>query len=311
MITPAQTRPNRAAFGVMLIIASVLMMSIQDASFKLFSGDLSLWQIFTLRGLCALPLFFMLTRLPGQPRKLWRPSWQKWALLRALFLTLMFIAMYISIPFISLATFAAGIYTSPIFITLMSAFMIGEPVSKRGWLAIMLGFSGVLIVLQPGSDAFSLWAILPLLAGFLYALSNITTRSKCQDIPPAVLAFSLNSALLLAGIVLSGLMLWWQPTAEIVRAHPYLFSSWLDFADMGRVEWGFIAVAAVFVIAIAMGLAGAYQSANPSTIATFDYTYLIFMVLWDYLFFTTTPTQSTLFGILLIIGSGLLVVRRR
>jgi len=142
--------------GITLIVVAVFMMSIQEALFKLFSADLSLWQIFTLRGLLALPLLFIIALVQGHRRSVWREALSKWPLLRSLLMTLMFIAMYSAIPFLNLSTAAAGIYTAPVFVTLMSAYMIGESVGIRGWIAIVVGFRGVVVILQTGSDAFSL-----------------------------------------------------------------------------------------------------------------------------------------------------------
>ena len=282
-------------------------MSIQDALFKYFSADLSLWQVFTLRGLFALPLLFIVALVQGQQRKIWSSALRKWPLLRSLFMTLQFIAFYSAIPFLSLSAVAAGIYTGPVFVTLLSAYAIGEPVGARGWIAIAIGFTGVLVILQPGTDAFTFWTVLPVLGGFFYALTNVTTRSKCQTVPVAALSLSLNLALLLTGAVLSCVMLFWQPASELVSSFPYLFGGW---SAVGTSEWIVIALLAVLVVAIGMGLADAYQSAPPSIVATFDYSYLIFVAIWDYLVFSTAPNGTTVFGMLLIITAGLLVIRR-
>lgn len=291
----------------MLIVAAVFMMSVQDAVFKYFSADLSLWQIFTLRGLLTLPLFLAVALVQGRPRSLWSDALQPWPLLRSLFMTLMFISFYSAIPFLGLSTVAAGIYTAPIFITLLSAYAIGEPVGARRWIAVVLGFAGVLFILQPGTDAFSLWTVLPVLGGFFYALTNVTTRSKCQSVPSTALSLSLNLALLLTGIVFSGAILLRQPADELVGSFPYLFGGW---SAIGTSEWAAIALLAVLVVAIQMALAGAYQSAPPSIVATFDYSYLIFAAIWDYLFFSIVPSGMTAFGMVLIVTAGAMVIRR-
>ena len=143
--------------------------------------------------------------------------------------------------------------------------------------------------------------------GFLYALSNITTRSKCQAVSPAALALSLSLALLVAGIVISSILLFWQPANELTHSYPFLFSNW---SVIGASEWGVILLLAGLTAAIGMTLAAAYQSALPATVATFDYSYLIFMALWDTLFFSTSLDGKAAIGILLIISAGLLVMRR-
>jgi drug/metabolite transporter (DMT)-like permease len=303
-------RPDKVARGVTLIITAVFMMSIQEALFKFFSDDMSLWQIFTLRGLLTLPLFVILAFYLGQQRTMWSGAVQKWPLLRSAFMTAQFIATYAAIPFLSLSTVAAGVYTAPLFVTLLSAYAIGEPVGRRGWFAIALGFAGVLVILQPGTDAFTLWTILPVLGGFFYALTNVTTRAKCQNVPLVAIALSLNLALLFAGAVLSAVMFIWQPAGELVSAtpSPYLFGNW---SAVSPLVWAMVAVLAALVVAIQIALAGAYLSAPPAIIATFDYSYLVFVAIWDYLIFSTAPNAATIIGILLIITAGFLVIRRR
>ncbi len=303
----AQARPQRVAFGVTLIIAAVFGMSVQDALFKLFSADMSLWQIFTLRGLLALPLFFLLALVLRPKRNILIGALRKWPLVRSLLMTVMFMAFYAAMPFLNLSTVATGIYTAPIFVTLLSAFVVGEPVGARGWVAIAIGFLGVLVILQPGTDAFSLWAMLPLFGGFSYALANIVTRTRCQHVPLPEMSLSLNLMMLLAGVVLSLCLLIWQPVGGLASAFPYLFDGW---TTLGPLQWLVLALLAVFVVVIGMGLAGAYQSAPSSLIATFDYSYLVFAALWDLLIFSTVPTATTALGIILIMGAGLLVLRR-
>ncbi len=283
------------------------MMSVQDALFKHFSNDLSLWQIYSLRGLIALPLFFILALIQGQHKNLWGHALRKWSLVRALFMTLMLTSFYAAIPFLSLSTIAAGFYTSPVFVTLLSAFALREPVGSRGWIASFMGFSGVLFILQPGGDAFTFWTVVPVLGGFFYALSNITTRSKCQNEPVTALSLSVSLVLLLMGIVMSVVILLWQPVDELTSRFPYLLSNW---SEVSQLNWLIITLLAALLVGIGMALAGAYQAARPSTVATFDYSYLIFAALWDYLFFATIPSVLTAFGMMLIICAGLLVTRR-
>ena len=131
---------ERLALGVALIVGAVFLMSIQDAVFKLYSADLSLWQLFAARGLMTLPIFLVLAWVVRAPIATWREALTTWPLIRGVFMTLQFMAFYAAIPFLNLSTVAAGIYTGPIFITLLSARALGEPVPTSGWVAIALGF---------------------------------------------------------------------------------------------------------------------------------------------------------------------------
>ena len=293
-------RPQNIFRGVTLIILTVFAISVQDVIFKLFSSTLTLWQIFTIRALIALPLFFVLVRMQGLQTTALPLAFQKWPLLRSFFMTLTFMAFYAAIPFLSLSTIGASMSIAPIFVTLLSAFVIREPVGWMGWVAVLIGFAGVLVLLQPGSDAFSFWALLPLVGALFYAMAHIIMRSKCQDVPLSAMALSLN-------LVMSVLFFLWQPQSEMANAYPYIFGNW---SSVGITGWLVLGLLAVLVIIIGMGMAGAYQAAPPSIISTFEYGYLVFVVFWDILFFDTSPTPLKLIGMGLIIAAGLLVLTR-
>jgi drug/metabolite transporter (DMT)-like permease len=307
LVATAQYRPDRTALGVTLVVAAVFLMSIQDAVFKQFSTELRLWQIFTLRGVFAVPLVLIAAVVTGKLGEVWGGAIQTWSVIRTSTMVLMLIMMYVAYPFLSLSVVAAGLYTAPVFVTLLSAFAINEPVGIRGWFAIGLGFVGVLVILQLGTDAFSYWALLPVVSGFLYASSNVITRSKCQSVTPAALALSLQTGFLLAGILFSLVLLYRPQSTALINAAPFVFGAW---SEVGTVEWLLVAGLAVLAIAISMALARAYQSARPSVVATFDYSYLVFVVAWDFLFFATPPTGTTLAGIALIVSAGMLALRR-
>lgn len=306
-IDNAETRPQNVARGITFIVVTMFITSIQDVVFKLFSSELTLWQIFALRGMLALPLLFAVAWMQGMRRSVLIHALQKWPLLRAFFMTLLFLAFYGAIPFVSLSTVGAANYIAPIFVTLLSAYVINEAVGCRGWFAVFMGFAGVIILLQPGSDAFSPWTLLPVSGAIFYALAHVITRTKCQGVPLAAMALSLKLVMMTAGLIVSGILLVWQPGEELVRAYPYIFDEW---SPVGTSEWLVLGVLAIFSVVIGMGLAGAYQAAPPSVVATGEYCYLVFVAVWDYYFFATSPTVASVLGMLLIVGAGLMVLRR-
>ena len=95
-------------------------------------------------------------------------------MLRAIFITMTFLAFYSAIPFLSLSTLGAANYIAPVFVTLLSAYVIREAVGPTGWLGVLVGFTGVIVLLQPGSDAFSPWACL------LYTSPSPRDRQKSR-----------------------------------------------------------------------------------------------------------------------------------
>ena len=293
---------------IALITGAVFLMSFQDAVVKLASAGLPLWQLNVLRGGLALAVLWGLAAWEGEARALWRGALRPWNLLRGLLLALMYLFLYAAVPVLSLPAIGAAFYTGPLFITLLSAALIGEPVGRRGWIAVAIGFAGVLVMLRPGSDAFSPAILLPVLGGLSYALSAITTRSRCQEDTPQALAASVNIMLLTTGGLAIGGLALWQPDAARIAAYPFLLEPW---AAMAAADWGMIAVLAGLLVLIGVGLAGAYRDAPPNVVATFDYSYLLFAALWSFALFGETPDGPTLAGMALIVLGGGLAARRK
>lgn len=303
--TPVNTRNDRTLFGVAMIVIAVFLMSFQDAVIKLASTDLSLWQIFVIRSLIAMPVLLLIALASGSADRL-LPRSPAWSLLRSLLLVAMYVCIYAAVPVLSLSVVAAAFYTGPVFITVLSVLIAGEPVGSRRWSAVMIGFIGVLVILQPGADGFTFIAVLPVLSGLFYALAAITTRMKCLGETPMSLALSLNVALFGVGALASIAILAWQPTEVEAGAYPFMLGHW---AVMGNREWLVVALLAVLIVGIGITLAQAYQAAPPVVVATFDYSYLVFAGIWSYAIFSEPPTAATVLGMLLITGAGLMTVR--
>ena len=302
----AVQRPNHVARGAALIVFAVFLMAFQDAVIKYASADLPLWQIYVLRSAMALPALAGIAALAGRPAGTLARGLAPWPLIRAAALVAMYVSMYAALPVLHLSTLAAGLYVGPLFITLLSALTIGERVSPRGWLGVSIGFCGVILILRPGSDAFSPFVLLAVLSGFFYAVAAILTRSKCQDDGPVALAVSLNMALLAMGIVASLAIFAWNPAPAEVAVYPFLLSPWVG---MDAADWTLVATLAALILGIGVGLAAAYQSAPPVVVATFDYSYLIFASVFGYLVFAEVPDWQTVAGMATIAGAGLVVVR--
>ncbi len=303
-----EVRPQNIARGVMLILAAAFTISVQDVIFKLFSSELTLWQIFALRGVLAVPMVLTVSWVQGVQRGIVSAAFGRWPLLRSVLITMTFLAFYAAIPFLSLSTVGAANYIAPIFVTLLSAYVIGEAVGLRGWLGVLLGFAGVIVLLQPGTDAFSPWALLPVMGAAFYAMAHITTRAKCQNTPLAAMTLALNLIMLLAGVIVSSVLFLLKPEGEVAKAFPYIFGMW---SAVETTDWLVLALLAGLAIIIGMMLAGAYQAAPPSTVSTFEYSYLAFVALWDILFFDMAPTITSTAGMILIVAAGLLVLQRR
>jgi drug/metabolite transporter (DMT)-like permease len=298
-----EARPDRTALGIGLILGSVLIMAFADSMVKLVSADLTLWQIFFARSLIGIPIMIALLLITGARLK---PRMPLWIFIRSALLVLTWLVYYASLPVLSLSVAAVAIYTNPIMTALLSAALIGEPVTGRQWGGVLLGFFGVIAILKPGTDAFTWFTLLPILAAAFYSLAMVLTRSKCRDEAPLTLGFALHGSFLVTGLIATLALALLSLGAEAKAAFPFLLGDW---APMGMREWGLMALLAVLSAAYFVGVARAYQIAAPSIIATFDYAYLLSAALWGFVFFAEKPDALTLGGMILITVAGLTVAR--
>lgn len=292
--------------GIPLVVAAVLLMSLQDALFKFVSGDIALWQVFVLRGAVATLLLLAFIPLMGGNRSTWTAAIRPWVLLRSTLFAMMFVSFYAAIATVDLAVVAAGYYTSPIFIVLLSAALTSDRIKPLGWCAVLLGFLGVLIILRPVSVDFDPVTVLPIFSAICYAFAAIIVRTKCQNENPISLVVSLNLVMMTTGMAATFVLLVLSPSSTVISGQPFLSGGWLWLDGW---SWGVIAALAFLMVISAYLLVKAYQVTAPSIVATFDYSYLIFATMWGYLIFSETPDAFTIIGMGCIAGAGLISAR--
>ena len=299
-------RQDNVALAVSAIAFAVFTLSLGDALIKHISVSFTLWQIFVIRSALALPVVVAI--LVTQSRSIsFMPRHPWWTALRSLMLSTMWLSYYVSLQHMNFSVAAAVYYTLPLFIALFSNLFLGDQVGRRGWLAIMIGFSGMLLMLRPQTDDFSPYVLLPLLSANLYALAMIITRSKCRLEEPLVLSIALNVSFIVTGLAATIVLWLWAPSDATVLAYPQLLGQW---TVMGQNEWLAMALLAIAVIIGSVFTAYAYQSGPSSIVGTFDFTYLAFAVIWGMLFFGEFPDYISVMGMILIAIAGILTVWR-
>lgn len=306
MTDATATRPDRIALGIGLILTSTVFTALQDAMFKTAAADVTLWQIYLMRSVFLIPALLVIAGAAGNGVRNLRAAFGLWPVLRAGLFLCMYMALYASIPALPLAVVAAGIYTAPLFVAGLSAAVLGKPVGPVGWLAIALGFAGVLVILRPGSEAFSGMALVPVLGGFFYALSALATRGRLREVAPVALALALGFVLLAVGMVVSLGLYLWPLDGETVQVSPFVFSGW---GGLTAPVWWFVAVLAALMVGNGLVLPAAYQLAPSVMIATFDYCYLIWAALFGLWLFGEVPDWQTVVGTAMIAVAGVLVAR--
>jgi len=299
LVGSSEDNPPRAA---LLMIGALFLLALQDAFVKISSSEVSLWHFQFFRAAFNLLLLAIFLRgMPPPPKRLWAVA------LRSLLLCGAMVCFFSGIPFLGLADIAAGLYVFPLFIAVLSGFVLGEKVGPRRVVAILLGFGGTLLILKPGTEAFTPVALMPVGAALFYACTILTTRKFCRDESPVTLAFGVAVAFLIMGTV--GLLVFSnEPFADYAIAWPYIFSGWKN-VDLW--VYGVIGICSALNLTANIALANAYQSAEPSWLAPFDYSYLVFATMWGFLIWGDMPDGLMLTGMFLIAGSGGFVAWRQ
>ena len=301
------TARDNLKLAVGAILLACLALSLGDALIKQQSASFVIWQIFVMRSVIVIPFLVYFVRIRSCEVSI-RPGRARWTLLRSLILVLMWILYFAALPRIELATAAAAYYTSPLFITLFAALFLGQRITANGWLAVLLGFIGSLLILQPQAGDFDAWALLPIAAAICYACAMILTRSKCRHEKPTVLALWLNVAFAVVGAVALLLLQLWNPDSETIQLNPFLLGQW---KAMWLDEWRVMAILAMAILVGSVGAAFAYQNALAPTVATFDFAYVAFAVIWGFLLFGEMPQPLIASGIAIIVAAGILAVRQK
>jgi drug/metabolite transporter (DMT)-like permease len=288
------TEPRSTRTAVLAIIVSVAALSLGDALIKATSLSLPLWQVYILRSAIILPVLCWLVHARGT----WRPASLVWVSVRSALLVTMWLSYYSALPLMPLSLAAAAYYTSPILITVLTAMLSRQWPAKRLLLAICLGFAGVVLILRPDTSGFELATLLPVLAAFLYACAMVLTARTCRDDDPFTLALALNIAFVIAGL---GLGLFAGTGGSFVLG---------PWQSIDLALFAIVAALALAILVGSVGAAVAYQNGPPATIAAFDYSYLVFSLMWGALFFGEWPAGLGLAGIVMIAAAGFLSLPR-
>lgn len=296
---------SRNLVGVLSLCAGVFVFSMQDAILKGLSGSHAVTLAIVLRSIVGLPILFAMVWYERGPGALRTKNW-KLLVARGLILLTSYTTYYMAFPALPLAEAVALFFTSPIFVTILAAVFLREKVSLQAWAAVIAGFAGVLIILRPGSGLFEPAALLSLLSAAAYAFSMILARRYSADESTTVMAFYVNFVYMFAA---TGVALVFHLLGVTHAAHPsleFLVRPWAmpDLTDLALM--GLCGVIAALGMTL---LTHAYRLARANLVTVFEYTGMLWVPLWGFLFFQEIPRWTTVIGTLIIIAAGIFAVR--
>ncbi|MDJ0857996.1 MAG: DMT family transporter [Dinoroseobacter sp.] len=291
------TKTNSVRGAAALIIAAMAIIGVIDNYVRFIAEDAGLWQFHAVRSAMALICLGGVGLVMGWRWRMVRP----WAvLIRSLLMGSAILLYFGALAALPIATAGAGLFTSPIFVLMISALLLGERIGPWRILAVGLGFAGMLLILKPGGSAFEAVAIIPIAAGAIYACASLATRRLCAEESPQVLtgAFFLTIGVFgLIGIAILG-------TAS---GQSFFHTGWQPMTERFLYLTAMQAVGSLIAVGF---LVRAYQIADPSYTAIFEYSFLIFAGLWAFRAFGERPDAVSLAGIVLIVAAGAVILLR-
>jgi len=312
MSTVSTHRLDGPGTGIALILVAVAAISLNDVMIKSLSGAYPLHQMVFARSALALPFTLTMLQLEGGWALL-RTGRPALHLVRGVSIVIANTAFFAALAVLPLAEATTLYFTAPLFITLLAIPILGERVGPARLGAVAAGFLGVVVMQRPwaGAEALSaprLVLLLPVLAGFGYALMQVLTRKLGATMRPSAMAVHLQAVFLaVSGLV--GLIAGDGRFAAGLEDPSLLFLLRAWAWPEGR-DWALFAGLGLASSTIGYCLAAAYRAADAATLAPFEYAGLALAVLWGWLFFGTVPGPTTLLGMPLVAGAGLFIILR-
>ena len=289
-----------------LAILSTLGFAIQDMVVKLLSEIGSLWQLMFLRAILVV-LILITWAMLKKHSDIIKPRGWKWPIIRAFLMSCAYSFFYASLPFAALAQAASCFFTAPIFTCFFAAIILREKIGFWRISSILIGFLGVLYIIQPGTSNMQAVLFLPVLAGASYALAVVITRGFCADYPSLSLTIIHNVFYALVGVFMVTFIPELPFSVEFKVANPFIMSGWVQLTSVILVMIGITSLTHILAMTSSIR---AYQIADSSFVAPFEYTYLVFAILIDYFVWQYLPDTKGFIGLTMVICAGVLIAIR-
>jgi drug/metabolite transporter (DMT)-like permease len=289
-----------------LLLFGVIVLALQDSLIKYISPQTSFWQMQTVRASGNLCLIIGLSVAAGGLKFLipqnWRPVY-----FRGLMLALCMFFFFAGAPSLSVAQMAAGLYTYPLFVSLLSGPILRERIGPWRIAALIIGAGGALLILNPFVSDFSLVQLMPVVAGFFYACNILILRRDCRLETPLALTFAVAVIFIICGLLGIIILDLFPPSSKTIATIPFVAIGW---PELTIALLGVLLFCSILNLSGNICLARAYQTADSSWLAPLDFSYLLFAAIWARLLFDNWPTSQALAGMILIATAGMVTAWR-
>ncbi len=296
---------NRAR-AVSFILLAIFFASSQDAIVKAMSGSYPVYETVTIRCLTCLPILGVWLLRRGGLRSLRTPLWPR-VVLRALILCSAYFAFILSISAMPIANMVAIYFTMPFFVAGLARPLLGEQVPVYRWIAIATGFVGVLVMVRPGFQAFEPASLLALYSAFGYAVGQMMGRQLAHSVEPLAIANIQNAVYLAIALIIGFVVMFTGFSSEANKTMAFLTRPlvWPTAAD-------FLVMVGIGVLSsfAMVCFINAYRLAESNFVAAFEYSGMLWAVIYGVLLFNDFPDLWTWSGMAVVVGAGLFMLAK-
>ena len=297
---------NNNPKGIIFILIAMMVFSVQDGIMKHIYNFVSLYEIYLIRTVVSFVLILLFLIITKKPI-VFKSQYPLLTFTRVILFFFGFSSFYVSLTVLPLGTATALFFVTPFLITIFAHFFLKEEIGLRRWSAVVVGFIGVYVTLNPDFSNFNYLSLLPILCALCYSLSMIIIKKTSDKDSVYTQTFTFYIGAIIISIIFYFIIGDGQYNVSDHPASQFIFREW--FVDFNSNILLMTATGVTATLAF-LFLFTAYSIASPAVVSPFEYSILFWSPLVGWLYFDEIPSLNTVIGILIIVSSGVYIFMR-
>ena len=297
---------NNNPKGIVFILIAMMVFSVQDGIMKHIYNFVSLYEIYLIRTVVSFVLILLFLIITKKPI-VFKSQYPLLTFTRVILFFFGFSSFYVSLTVLPLGTATALFFVTPFLITIFAHFFLKEEIGLRRWSAVVVGFIGVYVTLNPDFSNFNYLSLLPILCALCYSLSMIIIKKTSDKDSVYTQTFTFYIGAIIISIIFYFIIGDGQYNVSDHPASQFIFREW--FVDFNSNILLMTATGVTATLAF-LFLFKAYSIASPAVVSPFEYSILFWSPLVGWLYFDEIPSLNTVIGILIIVSSGVYIFMR-
>ena len=297
---------NNNPKGIFFILIAMIVFSVQDGIMKHIYNFVSLYEIYLIRTVVSFVLILLFLIITKKPI-VFKSQYPLLTFTRVILFFFGFSSFYVSLTVLPLGTATALFFVTPFLITIFAHFFLKEEIGLRRWSAVIVGFIGVYVTLNPDFSNFNYLSLLPILCALCYSLSMIIIKKTSDKDSVYTQTFTFYIGAIIISIIFYFIIGDGKYNVSDHPASQFIFREW--FVDFNSNILLMTATGVTATLAF-LFLFTAYSIASPAVVSPFEYSILFWSPLVGWLYFDEIPSLNTVIGILIIVSSGVYIFMR-